>query len=615
MLTALFGKPRQATVLATDDGPGWADFFARHGGRTRAGVSVSEDNALVFSAVMCATRVLVEAVGGLPLITYQRLDDDGREPAIDHPVYDLLKTAPNPEMDAVCAREGRTGHQINWGNGFFEIERAVQSDRILGLWPIHPERIRATQPGFDGVDATEFPYMVRNTDTSLMPMKRSEILHIPGIFPEDGQWGKGVVAYAREAIGYGLAVQRHGARFFGRGGQTRGVLKLPGMKNAEARREFRKEWKEVHDSPDGEDIIILPVENGEYIPTTVPNEAAQFIETGKLTVASVAQYYRIPLYMLGEFPEAAARASVEAQGIEFVVYSLMPWLRKWEARCNLSLLSMKERKTFFIEHVLAGLIRGDFKTRLEGYRIAITTGLMTVNECRRLENLPGIGPAGDMNLVQLNQTTLDALYENDGLPPGTNEAPPPADQGDFFDKKPPDDAANAAGDPNAKDAGGFDQWTRRTANNLANLGNGRVRSQSRTLEVQPVPDSMLIACRGVFLDVLGRMATKESNAIRREVKNADFLNWVGEFYGKHKPLLAAALRPAATMAASLGNACDAEVMAGEIVTAAQDELKLAYEVDTPAQFEQRLADWPSKRPAWLVDDLLELDLAGDGHAV
>ena len=104
------------------------------------------------------------------------------------------------------------------------------------------------------------------------------MLHFPGVFPEDGIWGKGVIRYARESIGFGLATERHGSAYFGGGAQPKGVMTMPGMKDAEARRAYRREWKEVHGSPESAEIAIIPVD-AKYTAITIPNDDSQFLQT------------------------------------------------------------------------------------------------------------------------------------------------------------------------------------------------------------------------------------------------------------------------------------------------------------------------------------------------
>ncbi len=380
--------------------------------RTQAGTVVDEDLALTYSACWCATRLLAETVASLPLVVYRRKKNDDREQAPDHPLYDLLKTAPNGDMGSMAFREGRTQHQVNWGNGFAEIERETADPRspIVALNPIHPRRVRPTRPAdtdYRGMPLwPKYPYMVRNNDGTSTALRADEMLHIPGVLSEDGVWGKGVIAYARQSIGFGLGTERHGASVFGNGSVPRGIVKVPGLKDSDARKAFRAEWKQIHGSPDSGEIAILPVD-GEFQQITISNEDNQFLQTRVHNVKEIARWYRIPVHMLSELAGPAGYNSIEMFSLEFVIYSLLPWIRRWEEQLELKLLTAEERKEYFVEHLLAGLLRGDLTTRFNAYAVALNNGFMTRNEVRRLENLNSVGPAGDKLFVPLNMVPLE----------------------------------------------------------------------------------------------------------------------------------------------------------------------------------------------------------------
>lgn len=393
--------------------------------RTNANLVVDPDIAMTYSCVWCATRILAETAASLPLITY-RLDPDGKvEQAVDDPLYHLLKFAPNPDMGSMAFREGRTMHQVNWGNGFAEIERDKNGD-ALALWPIHPSRVRPTKLADTDNQGRyllpTYPYQVRNNDGSSMALKASEMLHVPGVLSEDGVWGKGTVAYARESIGMGLATERHGAAYFGSGAQPKAVLKTSGMKDPEVRAAFRKEWKNVHNSPDSSEIAIIGPES-EYIPISLGMEDSQFLGTRTFNVREIARWYRIPSYMLSDL-EKAGYNSIEMLSLEFVIYSLLPWLRRWEEQIMLKLIRPEDRGRIFVEHQLAGLLRGDVKTRYESYKVALEHGFLSINEVRRLENMNAIGSLGDNHYVMANMTTVERLVTGPVAAPGAPGAAP-----------------------------------------------------------------------------------------------------------------------------------------------------------------------------------------------
>ncbi len=588
MLDFLFGPPRQRLA---SDGRGWRDFGApRARFRTTAGVQVDEELALTYAAVWCATRILSETTASLPLILYRRHGQD-RAPAVDHPLYHLVKQAPNPRMGSMALREGRTMHQVNWGNGFAEIERERLDDPtspVVALHPIHAARVEPVRAG-ESMAQQGFAYRVRNDSGQPTLLRAEEMLHVPGALSEDGIWGKGVISHARESIGFGISTERHGARYFGSGGQPKAVITGTGLRDPQQRANFRAEWKDMHGSPDSAEVALLPVD-AKYEPITVGNQDAQFLETRRHNVTEIARWYRLPPHMIGDL-ERATFANIEQEGINFVVYSLFPWPRRWEEALN-RMLAPHERAEYYWEHNFGGLLRGDVGARMNAYRTAIMIGLMTINECRRLENLPGIGQAGDVNYVPLNMTTAERMLAGlDLARPGAKSAPG-SDQ--------------AGGEPDDQKA--FDRWTRRR---LRREERRRLGASLRMLEEQAgrKPVDQLVtraAAQAVVGDALARMLTKEANAARRLAggKNVDLDAWLAAFYGKHRAVLAAALEPSAQVLRCLGHAIDPAAVADGLIAASRAELRAAYGQDTPEAFVARLGRWPTERAAQLTATLL-----------
>lgn len=185
--------------------------------KTRAGVTVDQEIALTYEAVFRATCVLAEGLG-VPLACYERVTDTDRVQA-KIAVASLFRSMVNPSIASGVFREGRTAHQVNWGNGFAEIVRDDMTGNIE-LWPIHPSRVCVSQdPNYD--------YMIRMNNGPPMPMLASEILHIPGALSDDGIWGRGIIEYGSETIGLGIGTERSAQSFFGSGGHPKGRHRNP----------------------------------------------------------------------------------------------------------------------------------------------------------------------------------------------------------------------------------------------------------------------------------------------------------------------------------------------------------------------------------------------------
>jgi HK97 family phage portal protein len=587
-------RPRKR-ALASD---GWPARSVGGRVRTNAGTVVDENLALTYSAAWGCSRLLSETIGGLPVFVYRRKPNDDRLVASEHPAYDMLRVAPNPTMGANAFRVGRTLHQINWGNGLAEIEREKVNDPkspLLASWPIHPGRVRCSRPGDryeeGGEEVPSGSYLVRNNDGTTTTLRPWEVLHFPGALTEDGIWGKSVIQHARETIGFGLGVERHGSNYFGTGAQPKGLISTPGVKDKQTRDDIRREWKTVYGGDSGE-VAIFPPETT-YTPFFIPNNDSQFLETLVDGDRRMSQWYGVPLHMLSNLANGASYATVEQLSIEFVIYRLMPWVKAQESQLNLKLLTPQERRTLYIEFEFAGLLRGDYKSRMDAYRLAIMAGIMSINEVRHLENLNGIGPAGDVYYVAINLTTADRMAEGD-VKPGAGSG---------------SDMTGAAGDGAAALA------IRRRQIAAAPKATGDADADLRRIDreisgqarhVLPDLGAQRAAARGVLVQTLGWLFAKEGNAAQRaaESKGADFDRWLAEFYPKHEKTAAEALGPACAVLASIGTAADAGAWAARLAAESRLLLTTAYNETTPAAFKAMVSAWPTERAAQTADAIL-----------
>lgn len=563
MLDLLFGRPGalRKRASSSDEWTNMPGGFHPARMATQAGPTIDEDLALTYAAVWACTRLLAETIAMLPANVFERQGID-RAVADDLPAYDVIHNQPNSEMGAMPFREGRTMHQVNWGNGFAEIERNG-FDQAVSMHPVHASRVRPATPG---ERAQGYRYRVINRDSADVKMRARDLLHMPGTLSEDGIWGKGVIQNARESIGFGLAIERHGATYFGSGAQPKAVVTLEGMRDKDTRRNYRAEWKEVHGSPDSSELAILPI-GSTYTPMTISNEDSQFLETAKQRDIVVCQWYKVPPHLIGLAQEGTF-SNIEQRGIEFVIYSLMPLLRRQEVEYNLKLLTPEERKRFYVEHNVAGLLRGDTKSRMDSYVLALQWGLMTINECRRLENLNSIGPAGDQHFVQLNMTTAERMLQ----------------------------------EPTAAGAGASQ------ANVLTAI------ADLRTLITAPAPPADVVSAGNqaqetpppaaaatqqqpglitMIREAIERMGRKEARAVARAIKHVDrdFESWLKIFHAKHRVTIAEVVAPTC-------QAFDTLTTPEEIATWSIDfaarELIAAYNHNTPAEMNEKLEKlWPT----------------------
>ena len=364
------------------DSPSYTYFF----GRTHAGKRVTDRTALQHTVVYACVRVLSEALAQLPLHVYE-YTENGKERAIKHPLYFLLHDQPNPEMTSFIFRETLMSHLLIYGNAYAQIIRNGRGE-VIELYPLMPDSIKVDRDERNRLVYIYSRYDEANPNFKVQGdiiLRQEDVLHIPGL-GYDGLVGYSPIAMAKNAIGISLACEEYGASFFGNGASPSGVLEHPGViKNPER---VRDAWQKAYGGNNNHRTAILE-EGMKYTPISIPNNEAQFLETRKFQIAEIARLYRVPLHMIGDL-EHATFSNIEQQSLEFVKYTLDPWLVRWEQSLQKALLSDSEKGQYFIKFNVEGLLRGDYASRMSGYATARQNGWMSANDIRELE---------DMNLI------------------------------------------------------------------------------------------------------------------------------------------------------------------------------------------------------------------------
>ena len=363
-------------------------------GRSTAGKRVNEFTAMQTTAVYACVRILAESIAGLPLHVYA-YRGEGRERVPGHPLFTLLHDAPNPEMTSFVFRETLMVHLLLWGNAYAQILRD-RAGRVAGLYPLLPNRMSVNRDEGGRLYYTyqrvteENPNFKRGGEVVLAT---EDVLHIPGL-GFDGLIGYSPIAMARNAVGMTLACEEYGASFFANGARPGGVLQHPGVLKDPAK--LRESWQAVYGGAANTGKVAVLEEGMTYQQIGIPPEEAQFLETRKFQVDEIARLYRIPPHMVGDLDKSSF-SNIEQQSLEFVKYTLNPWVVRWEQALQKSLLLPEERKRYFIRFNVDGLLRGDYQSRMQGYA-----------DIREMEDMNPI-PAeegGDTYLINGNMTKL-----------------------------------------------------------------------------------------------------------------------------------------------------------------------------------------------------------------
>lgn len=358
---------------------------------TYAGVPVTEDTALTYSAVFASIRLLSWSAAMLPLLTYRR-QTRGKIRAEDHPLYPLLKEQTNPEMTAFDFRSTIMSHAVGRGNGYAEIEWS-NAGEPLALWPLNPAKMTPERVG----GQLRYLYDLPDGTTANLPSWR--VHHIKGL-SGNGLTGYSPIRLAMQAIGLGMATEEFGSRFFGNGARPGVIIRHPGVLSDNAFKRLKESWSADHQGLSQSHRMRILEEGMDIETVGVPPEEAQFLQTRQFQVTEIARWFSVQPHMIADM-SGATFSNIEEQGVEFVTYSLGPWLTNSEQALARDLLMPSERRTMVIEHLVDGLLRGRTSERFAAYQSALQGGWMSPNEVRERENLnPYDG--GDTYLLPMN---------------------------------------------------------------------------------------------------------------------------------------------------------------------------------------------------------------------
>lgn len=380
-------------------------------GPTAAEKTVNERSAMQLTAVYACVRILAEGIAGLPLHLYKCGKNGSREKAVDHPLYFLLHDEPNPEMTSFVFRETLMTHLLLYGNCYCQIIRDGRG-QVAALYPLMPNQMSVDR---DEKGQLYYTYLRSGEEADTMKkgtvyLLPEDVLHIPAL-GFDGLVGYSPIAMAKNSIGVGLACEEYGAKFFANGAAPSGVLEHPGTIKDITR--LRESWNAIYGGSKNAGKVAILEEGMHYSSISISPNEAQFLETRKFQVDEIARIFHVPPHMIGDL-ERSTFSNIEQQSLEFVKYTLNPWVCRWEQALTRSLLSPKEKREYSIKFNVDGLLRGDYQSRMNGYAVGRQNGWMSANDIRELENMDKISEeqGGDLYLVNGNMIKMTDAATN-----------------------------------------------------------------------------------------------------------------------------------------------------------------------------------------------------------
>jgi HK97 family phage portal protein len=398
----LFGAKGDPLVIDT------AEKLARalgSGYETASGQRVTTSSAMQQLTVFNCVRVLAESMGMLPCQLLKRVGRN-REPATAHRLFPLLSMAPNGYMTSqefwellivcLCLR------------GNFYAYKVMALGNVVELLPINPDLVTPKLK-----DDWTVEYTV-NFKSGTRVLTQDEIWHVR-LFTLDGLNGLNPIAYARQALGLGQAMDAHAAKLFTNGAVASGVLSTSEALTDEAFERLKTQFNGEHMGVANAYKPMILEMGLDWKPISLSAQDTQFIESKKLTSAQICGLFRVPPHLVGSMEQMTLN-NIEHMGMSFVNYSLVPLMTRIEHRVSVGLLNEKDRLMHYAKFNAGALMRGDLKGRYESYGKGIQWGILSPNDCRDLEDLnPRDG--GDIYLTPMNMTTKPESADADKTTP------------------------------------------------------------------------------------------------------------------------------------------------------------------------------------------------------
>lgn len=384
------------------------DFLSGEDVPTSDNTRMDANTAMSFTAVFACNRVLSETLASCPVFLYEKDSKGNRVQVTDAPEYQLLHYRPNPEMTPGQFKE--TGmSNMNLGGNFIAQKVFNLHGDLLELRPILWNRVKIDIDK----DTGRLLYFI---DGKTEPKTRDEILHIPGL-TLDGYIGVTPLTYAALTIDIGLSQDKFERNFYLNRVSTSGIFQYPNELGDEAFKRLKKDIKKNYTGLQNAGVPMILEGGGQFKEVTMKLTDAQFLESKRFRIEDVCRIFRIPLHLVQDLTRSTNN-NIEHQSLEFIVYTMLPWFKRWEENLNLQLLSDEsKRKNRYFEFKVDALLRGDAQTRASAYAQGRQWGWLSVNDIRRLENMDPI-PNGDIYLQPLNMSeagSADTQNENKEL--------------------------------------------------------------------------------------------------------------------------------------------------------------------------------------------------------
>ena len=364
--------------------------------------SVTTDSSMTFSAVFACVRIISESIASLPVRVYRVETDGDKIEEVSHPVNRLLTRKPNDFMTTYTFLDVLMNNLLLEGNSYFYIERD-SSARPVGLIPIKTQHVKVIN--HDG----QIYYDVKDYDLAI---RKEDMLHFFNL-SFNGYEGTSVIGSQRTTIGTSIASNDTANSYLGNSSQIGGIIKHPGKLSKEAVARLRTSWSQSTSGSFVAGKTAILEEGMTFEQSKINANDYQLLETRRFQIEEIARIFKVPLSLIGHLEKAANYSSIEALSIDFVRFTLQPYLVLIEQELNRKLFRENELDNYFVRLDSKGLLRGDSAARATYYREMSAIGVLSINEIRRMEDLNRIGDEGDTHYYPLNFAPIGQTEENE----------------------------------------------------------------------------------------------------------------------------------------------------------------------------------------------------------
>ena len=461
LLDNLFPK----TQTLSDEAPGWNLFYSLISGRTQsaAGIGINAQSAMRQSTVMACVRVLAETLAQLPKVVYKTTANKRRTTDSDHPLNVIFGEAPNSWQTPFEFVEMLQGHVALRGNAY-ALRQPGNLGSVTQLIPLDPDKMKVQR-----LQNYSLNYKYTLPDGTEKTFTQDQIFHLRGL-TTDGLVGISPLATARDTFGNALAQERYQGKQFSTAIKPSGYLKGPPALRQQDAKLMQQSLMEAYSGEDNWGKPMVTWGGVEWEQMGMTNLDAQFLDQMKFSANEICKVFRMPPHMVGIL-ERATNNNIEHQSLEFVLYTILPWVRRWEEAIQRDLITDSSN---YLKFNLRGLMRGDNATRSDYYQKMVFSGLMSPNEVRELEDLDPY-EGGDEFFMQSAMTTVDQIVN----PPPPPKALPVA-QPDDWDTSLPEEGEQ----PDNKGSGGPPPQASQKSPAKMAVEFGKIRGENEIYKIQ-----------------------------------------------------------------------------------------------------------------------------------